>query len=118
MLGSIAALVLLATLGTGIEGSELLGKPAPAWDAAEWIQGQPLTLEGLRGRVVLVALVDGSRLPLLQRISSLFECLAFPVQPAGPGCRRFLPSQIAQTSDTPACRRPCGEVRVPVPGRD
>src|SRR4029453_2430094 len=63
MLGSIAALVLLATLGTGSEGSELLGKPAPAWDAAEWIQGRPLTLEGLRGRVVLLRWWTGPDCP-------------------------------------------------------
>ncbi len=42
----IAAL-LLAT-------SVVLGKPAPAWPALEWVQGGPLTLEGLRGKVVLV----------------------------------------------------------------
>ena len=41
------AALLLAT-------SVVLGKPAPAWPELEWVQGGPLTLEGLRGRVVLV----------------------------------------------------------------
>jgi peroxiredoxin len=35
-------------------GDELVGKPAPAWEVAEWINSRPLTLEGLRGKVVLV----------------------------------------------------------------
>lgn len=36
------------------EGAELLGTPARAWDASDWIGSPPLTLAGLRGKVVLV----------------------------------------------------------------
>jgi peroxiredoxin len=36
------------------EGRELIGTPAPEWRDLEWLQGGPLTLEDLRGRVVLV----------------------------------------------------------------
>ncbi|HTM20326.1 MAG TPA: TlpA disulfide reductase family protein [Kofleriaceae bacterium] len=36
------------------EGAELIGTPAPGWDLAEWINSPPLTLAGLRGKVVLV----------------------------------------------------------------
>jgi peroxiredoxin len=36
------------------EGDELIGTRAPEWSEAQWIQGGPLKLEGLRGRVVLV----------------------------------------------------------------
>jgi peroxiredoxin len=36
------------------EGAELLGTPAPPWTGIRWIQGGPLTLEGLRGKVVLL----------------------------------------------------------------
>jgi peroxiredoxin len=36
------------------EGSELIGRPAPAWRAEHWINSAPLQLAGLRGRVVLV----------------------------------------------------------------
>jgi peroxiredoxin len=43
----VIAALLLAT-------SIVLGKPAPAWPALEWVQGGPLTLAGLRGKVVLV----------------------------------------------------------------
>jgi thiol-disulfide isomerase/thioredoxin len=35
-------------------GAELLGRPAPAWTFERWVRGGPLTLEGLRGKVVLV----------------------------------------------------------------
>ena len=35
-------------------GSELIGKPAPPWEATEWLGAPPLTLESLRGQVVLV----------------------------------------------------------------
>ncbi|MBI3539764.1 MAG: redoxin domain-containing protein [Candidatus Eisenbacteria bacterium] len=34
-------------------GVEMIGKPAPAWTFTRWI-GPPLSLEGLRGKVVLV----------------------------------------------------------------
>jgi glutathione peroxidase-family protein len=34
-------------------GAEMIGKPAPAWTFTRWI-GAPLTLEQLRGKVVLV----------------------------------------------------------------
>lgn len=36
------------------EGRELIGKSAPEWRDLEWLQGGPLALEDLRGRVVLV----------------------------------------------------------------
>src|SRR3982751_6291783 len=36
------------------EGADLIGTPAPAWDATDWIGSPPLTLAGLRGKVVLV----------------------------------------------------------------
>jgi peroxiredoxin len=36
------------------EGAELYGTPAPEWEVTEWIGSPPLTLSGLRGKVVLV----------------------------------------------------------------
>jgi thiol-disulfide isomerase/thioredoxin len=35
-------------------GVELLGNPAPDWTFDRWVRGGPLTLPGLRGKVVLV----------------------------------------------------------------
>jgi thiol-disulfide isomerase/thioredoxin len=36
------------------DGADLLGKPVPAWEVSDWINSPPLTLAGLRGKVVLV----------------------------------------------------------------
>lgn len=36
------------------DGAELVGSPAPAWEVSDWIGSPPLTLAGLRGKVVLV----------------------------------------------------------------
>ena len=36
------------------EGNELLGQKAPAWDVSRWINGNPGSLESLKGKVVLV----------------------------------------------------------------
>lgn len=36
------------------EGLSLIGKPAPEWKDIQWIQGGPLTLKDLRGKVVLL----------------------------------------------------------------
>jgi peroxiredoxin len=35
-------------------GNAVLGKPAPEWGAHRWVEGGPLSVAGLRGRVVLV----------------------------------------------------------------
>jgi thiol-disulfide isomerase/thioredoxin len=35
-------------------GEELLGQPAPAWAFTRWVRGGPMTLEDLRGKVVLL----------------------------------------------------------------
>src|SRR5579871_1426176 len=50
------ALVLAAVTQSAApaDGAELLGKPAPAWEVGEWLNSRPLTLKGLRGKVVLV----------------------------------------------------------------
>ena len=35
-------------------GAELIGTPAPAWTFDRWVRGGPLTLDRLRGKVVLI----------------------------------------------------------------
>src|SRR5262245_33780823 len=37
-----------------VEGRELLGTSAPEWKGIRWIQGGPLDLSALRGKVVLL----------------------------------------------------------------
>jgi len=44
----------------------LLGQPVPAWPAkteAQWVQGGPLDLKGLRGKVVLIRFFTGTTCP-------------------------------------------------------
>lgn len=43
-----------AATATVAEGNELVGTPAPAWTVTTWINSQPLSLEQLRGKVVLL----------------------------------------------------------------
>ncbi|HEX5043815.1 MAG TPA: TlpA disulfide reductase family protein [Candidatus Polarisedimenticolaceae bacterium] len=46
--------------------SAILGQPVPAWPAkteAQWVQGGPLDLESLRGRVVLVRFFTATECP-------------------------------------------------------
>ena len=53
--GSLIGLALAVAAGTAAgEGAELIGTPAPEWDATEWIGSPPLKLSALRGKVVLV----------------------------------------------------------------
>lgn len=52
MLAFAVALMLVAVDAT--PGAELVGKPAPAWEASDWMNSPPLSLKELRGKVVLV----------------------------------------------------------------
>lgn len=63
MRGTLLALAFIVAFGAGTEGRELVGKAALGWEAAEWIQGGPLTLEELRGRVVLLRWWTGPDCP-------------------------------------------------------
>jgi thiol-disulfide isomerase/thioredoxin len=60
----LGLLVLVAVAGAGedkkptstllIEPHELVGEPAGEWDVEDWIHSEPLSLETLRGKVILV----------------------------------------------------------------
>jgi len=52
----LATLAALAASGVGAAAGQALrlGQPAPEVAGAPWINSAPLTLAGLRGRVVLV----------------------------------------------------------------
>jgi thiol-disulfide isomerase/thioredoxin len=46
-----------AALGPGAGEADVasrVGRPAPGWEASSWLNSPPLTVEGLRGKVVLV----------------------------------------------------------------
>ena len=48
------ALPLAGQCAAASAGQALLGKPAPEWQATNWLNTAPLTLRDLRGKVVLV----------------------------------------------------------------
>ncbi len=45
---------LAAVTDQGAAGAELIGTKALGWEGAEWLNSEPLRLEDLRGKVVLV----------------------------------------------------------------
>ena len=51
---SMAALAVAAATDRGAPGAELIGTKARSWEGAEWLNAEPLRLEDLRGKVVLV----------------------------------------------------------------
>jgi len=48
------------------EGESLLGKPSPDWNNDRWVQGGPLRLTDLRGKVVLVRFFMDADCPYCQ----------------------------------------------------
>jgi thiol-disulfide isomerase/thioredoxin len=56
---SLPGLLLLA----GVLGAALLGTPCPEWANDRWVQGGPLRLADLRGKVVLVRFFMNSECP-------------------------------------------------------
>ena len=55
-IGSILLLILL-NINQGLiakEGDELIGKPAPEWGTLKWMNSQPLKLDELADKVVLI----------------------------------------------------------------
>ena len=55
-IGSIILLILLS-INQGLiakEGDELIGKPAPEWETLEWMNSQPLKLNELEDKVILI----------------------------------------------------------------
>jgi len=63
IVGAAIAWVGAAALHAAVptQGAELIGTRAPGWDVSEWLNSQPLSLEHLRGRVVLVRWWTGPR---------------------------------------------------------
>ena len=56
--------ILLLTALALAQGGGILGKPSPEWPEVRWVQGGPLRLADLRGRVVLIRFFMDARCPL------------------------------------------------------
>ena len=63
-LAAVLALFLVAAAGRPEDGASLLGRPSPEWSNDRWVQGGPLRLADLRGKVVLVRFFMDAGCPL------------------------------------------------------
>lgn len=66
MLRLLLAAALMASpapAGAQDKPADAIGTRPPAWEITDWVQGGPLTLDGLRGRVVLVRWWTGPGCP-------------------------------------------------------
>jgi peroxiredoxin len=61
---AVVALALLGAFSAQGAGGPLVGTGPPAWEVGPWINSEPLSLTGLRGRVVLVRWWTGPHCPL------------------------------------------------------
>jgi peroxiredoxin len=57
------AILVLAALALA-QGGGIIGKPSPEWPDVRWVQGGPLRLADLRGRVVLIRFFMDAGCPL------------------------------------------------------
>jgi peroxiredoxin len=73
---------LLTVLGL-LSGNAVLGQPAPEWGVHRWVQGGPLSLAGLRGRVVLVRFFMSAECPYCRATAPSLNELHRQFGPAG-----------------------------------
>jgi peroxiredoxin len=66
-------LVLLAAMSA--QGSSLIGTASPDWPARQWVQGGPLQLHDLRGKVVLLRFFMDSECPLCRATAPALNAL-------------------------------------------
>jgi peroxiredoxin len=62
MIAALLAALFLAAAAPA-EGASLIGKPCPEWSPDRWVQGGPLRLADLRGKVVLVRFFTSADCP-------------------------------------------------------
>lgn len=74
-----AFLTVLGLMGSGT----ILGQPAPEWGVHRWVQGGPLTLASLRGRVVLVRFFMSADCPYCRGTAPSLNELHRDLGPAG-----------------------------------
>ena len=54
LLEALLSILVTAAPALSRQGDALVGAPSPDWPARQWVQGGPLQLDGLRGKVVLL----------------------------------------------------------------
>lgn len=73
---------VLAVLGL-VSGDAVVGQPAPEWGTHRWVQGGPLSLASLRGRVVLVRFFMSADCPYCRGTAPSLNELHRALGPAG-----------------------------------
>lgn len=73
---------VLTVLGL-MSGDAILGQPAPEWGLHRWVQGGPLSLAGLRGRVVLLRFFMSPECPYCRGTAPSLNELHRQLGPAG-----------------------------------
>jgi peroxiredoxin len=76
------ALLVFAALALA-QGGDILGTRSPEWPAVRWVQGGPLRLSDLRGRVVLIRFFMDSRCPLCRETAPALNELDREFGPKG-----------------------------------
>ena len=80
-MATLCGLVLLAAMSA--QGSSLVGTASPDWPARQWVQGGPLQLHDLRGKVVLVRFFMDSACPLCRATAPALNALHEEFSPRG-----------------------------------
>ena len=85
MLSTLVLAMTLAAGGAGPagEGADLVGRPAPEWPDRVWVQGGPLHLSDLRGRVVLLRFFMESGCPFCRATAPVLNALHQELGPRG-----------------------------------
>jgi peroxiredoxin len=78
----VALAAVLAVLAL-TDGAALLGRSAPEWGPHVWVQGGPLSLADLRGKVVLVRFFMSAECPLCRATAPSLNALHRDLGPAG-----------------------------------
>ena len=76
---SLAAILLMAFTAPALRAA-MAGKKAPEWDISEWINSKPISLSGLRGKVVVIDFFqlwcpgcNSFSIPLMHHWEQVFE---------------------------------------------
>lgn len=88
MRNGLAATLVLVSLLTPVkaapsEGADLVGKACPEWAADRWVQGGPLRLSDLRGKVVLLRFFTSSDCPHCRATAPALVALDHEFGPKG-----------------------------------
>lgn len=82
-LAAVLALFAAAWSGGSGDGEALLGRPSPDWSNDRWVQGGPLRLADLRGKIVLVRFFMDADCPLCRGTAPALDELHRDFGPRG-----------------------------------